>query len=174
MLLIRDYYLPKEKFFLQIFAEGACIYDGNILENFEGINDVKTCKAACQITPKSNYYTYDELFKLCICYDSKDRHYCKFIGGPSAPSFNDCRNNTTPSPTITTSSTTTMYTTPTTKSTTTPTSIPTTTLPPTTPTPTTIPTTPTTTTPTTTPTTTSTTVSTTTMHTTIPTTSSQK
>ena len=170
MLLIRDY-LPKEKIFLQIFAEGACIYDGNILENFEGINDVKTCKAACQITPKSNYYTYDELFKLCICYDSKDRHYCKFIGGPSAPSFNDCRNNTTPSPTITTSSTTT------------PISIPTTTLPPTTPTPTTIPTTPTTTTPTTTPTTTtptttptttSTTVSTTTMHTTIPTTSSQK
>ena len=164
MLLIRDY-LPKEKLFLQIFAEGACIYDGNILENFEGINDVKTCKAACQITPKSNYYTYDELFKLCICYDSKDRHYCKFIGGPSAPSFNDCRNNTTPSPTITTSSTTTIYTTPTTKSTTTPTSIPTTTLPPTTPT---------TNTPTTTPTTTSTTVSTTTMHTTIPTTSSQK
>ena len=84
----------NKNIFGQLFAEGGCIYDGNILEDFEEINDVETCQTACQITINAYYYTYEPLFKLCICYDSKDRHRCNFIGGPATPSLIDCQNLT--------------------------------------------------------------------------------
>ena len=57
----------NKNIFGQLFAEGGCIYDGNILEDFEEINNVGTCQTACQITINAYYYTYEPLFKLCIC-----------------------------------------------------------------------------------------------------------
>ena len=74
---------------MQLFQEGECRHDGNILENF-GVGDITTCRNLCQHVPNCKYYIYDSSDNGCECLDSKVTQKCDWIRGPREPSHTSC------------------------------------------------------------------------------------
>ena len=92
--------------FPQVFVEGYCRYEGNLLEHLEKIETVEQCQFACKIVPKCNYFLYDIELEDCELLDAEKRS-CDLLRGPPKPAVNDCLVQTTTTQTTTVETTTT-------------------------------------------------------------------
>jgi hypothetical protein len=88
----------------QVFVEGYCRYEGNLLEHLEKIESAIQCQFACSFVPKCNYFLYDIDLKDCELLDDEKRD-CDLLRGPPSPDLLDCFEPTTTSTTTMTTTT---------------------------------------------------------------------
>lgn len=84
-----------------IYIEGECAYEGDLLDTFPDIPNAAACQVASQPMTLDQYFLYTEEDRMCYLVDSS-RQICKVTYGPPEPSFSECMNqpsSTTPVPT---------------------------------------------------------------------------
>ena len=82
--------------FFQLFTEGSCRFEGDLLNNFEGVGSASICQTFCQDL-ECNYFVYNGIDHNCQLRSSTGRS-CDWMRGPPTPSYGDCFNPPTPTP----------------------------------------------------------------------------
>lgn len=84
---------------------GYCRFEGDLLDNFELIEDKNVCLSACKLNEKCNYFLHNSALKNCQLMAITGKQ-CDLKGGPPTPDLSTCQGTPTPNPTSTTSRTT--------------------------------------------------------------------
>jgi len=84
-----------------MYIEGECAYEGDLLDTFPDIPNAAACQVASQPMTIDEYFLYTEEDRMCYLVDSS-RKICKVRYGPPEPSSSECMNppsSTTSEPT---------------------------------------------------------------------------
>ncbi len=69
--------------------EAYCIYEGQLLENLEHVEDYQRCQDACRLVERCNYFVYDVESLTCELLQGSGRS-CDLLFGLESPSIEDC------------------------------------------------------------------------------------
>ena len=88
-------------YLFQLFTEGYCRYEGDLLENLEDVSNLKICQLACVLKSECQYFVYDKSIPSCQLRAAPERT-CDLLRGPPTPPYGDlnCEGNNPTVPSV--------------------------------------------------------------------------